>query len=97
MSNAPVLFLLGAVTLSLLGGMVVWLLNRPRKERFGSSIDTFNRDLDALAPPGTRRAGPTQQRPPAQTHARRSSPNGVPSSPGVGPRPAPGPNPRREQ
>jgi hypothetical protein len=49
--TAPVLFLLGAVTLSILGAMVVWLLSRPRKERFGESIHSFRQDLSALAPP----------------------------------------------
>ncbi len=31
MSGSPVLFLLGAVALSSIGAMVVWLLSRPRK------------------------------------------------------------------
>ncbi|NNC80231.1 MAG: hypothetical protein HKN94_08780 [Acidimicrobiales bacterium] len=49
--SPPVLFLLGAVSLSMLGGMIVWLSSRPRKQRFGHSIHSFNRDLNALAPP----------------------------------------------
>ena len=49
--TAPVLFLLGALTLSMLGGLLVWMLSRPRKERFGESIHTFRRDLHAIAPP----------------------------------------------
>ena len=53
MSEA-VLFLLGAVALSALGGLVVWVLNRPRREKFGTTIDVFNRGLNALAPPGSR-------------------------------------------
>ncbi len=71
--NTPILFLLGALALSMLGGMVVWLSSRPRKERFGSTIETFSRDLDALAPnrPPARsvadgerpRPGPRVQRP----------------------------------
>ena len=50
--NEPVLFLLGAVALSALGGLIVWVLSRPRREKFGNTIDTFSRDLSALAPPG---------------------------------------------
>ena len=46
----PVLFLLGAVGLSIILGLVVWLVGRPRKPKFGSSIDAFNKDLSALAP-----------------------------------------------
>lgn len=49
--TAPVLFLLGAVTLSLLGALVVWMLSRPKKERFGESIHSFRKDLHAIAPP----------------------------------------------
>lgn len=49
--TAPVLFLVGAVTLSTLGGLLVWMLSRPRKERFGESIHTFRKDLHAIAPP----------------------------------------------
>ena len=49
--TAPVLFLLGALTLSMLGGLLVWMLSRPRKERFGESIHSFRRDLHAIAPP----------------------------------------------
>ena len=51
--NEPVLFLLGAVALSALGGLIVWVLSRPRREKFGNTIDTFSRDLSALAPPGS--------------------------------------------
>lgn len=49
--TAPVLFLIGAVTLSTLGGLLVWMLSRPKKERFGESIHTFRKDLHAIAPP----------------------------------------------
>lgn len=49
--TAPVLFLVGAVTLATLGGLLVWMLSRPRKERFGESIHTFRKDLHAIAPP----------------------------------------------
>lgn len=49
--TAPVLFLLGAIALALLGATIVWLLSLPRKARFGESIHLFRRDLDALAPP----------------------------------------------
>ena len=49
--TAPVLFLMGAIALSLLAATIVWLLSLPRKERFGESIHLFRRDLDALAPP----------------------------------------------
>lgn len=81
----PVLFLLGAVALSVLGAMTVWLLNRPRKVRFGSSIDSFNRDLNALAPPGSRPATPPPgSRAPGPRRPEASAP----------PRRAPGPNPR---
>lgn len=48
--SPPVLFLLGAVALSMLGAMFVWLSSRPRKQRFGHSIHSFSRDLHALAP-----------------------------------------------
>ncbi len=87
--SSPVLFLLGAVALSSLGAMVVWLLSRPRKERFGSSIDSFNRDLSALAPPGSRpttppAASPRTPGPRPDARAR----NGAPA------RRAPGPSPR---
>lgn len=61
--TTPVLFLLGAVALSALGGLVVWVLSRPRPERFGSSIDTFHRDLDALAPPGRAKPSRTLRKP----------------------------------
>lgn len=87
MSN-PVLFLLGAVALSSLGAMVVWLLSRPRKERFGSSIDSFNRDLSALAPPGSRPNPPASPRTPGPRPAEAQARDGAP------PRRTPGPSPR---
>lgn len=61
--TTPVLFLLGAVGLSVVLGLVVWLFSRPRKQKFGSSIDAFNNDLSALAPqknPNYRSAAQTQ-------------------------------------
>ncbi len=87
--TTPILFLLGAVALSALGGVVVWIASRPRQERFGSTIDTFNRDLDALAPPGaqpkkTRQVDHARSAPARRQHA------------GSGPvedRPRPGPRP----
>ncbi len=89
MSGSPVLFLLGAVALSSIGAMVVWLLSRPRKERFGSSIDSFNRDLSALAPPGSRPAAPpTNPRTPGPRPEDARARNSAPA------RRAPGPNPR---
>ena|GEM_PF-2644245 len=93
--NTPILFLLGAVALSGLGGIIVWIASRPRPERFGSSIDTFNRDLDALAPPGSKSHGRRPARPLRPNAQRPNSPraNSQPArrSPaptnGAGPRP----------
>jgi len=103
--TTPVLFLLGAVALSALGGMGVWIASRPRPEKFGSSIETFSRDLDALAPPGTR---PSPTRPSSskrpQFPARKSAPPAARGVPQAGnpssaekPQPknvAPGPRPK---
>lgn len=93
--NDPVLFLLGAVALSALGGLIVWILSRPKREKFGSTIDTFTRDLDALAPPGqrSRRQPP---RSPRQRQANGPRPTKVASSPrpGAATRPRPGPRPQ---
>ncbi len=66
--TTPVLFLLGAVALSALGGLVVWVLSRPRPERFGSSIETFHRDLDALAPPGRAKPNRAPRQRPSTPH-----------------------------
>ena len=63
--NTPVLFLLGALALSALGAMIVWAASRPRKERFGSSVQSFSQNLDALAPPGQKRQRPQQLHRPA--------------------------------
>lgn len=107
--NTPVLFLLGAVALSALGAMIVWAASRPRKERFGSSVQSFSQNLDALAPPGQQRRPNQQLRRPAQTANRRTvdrpAPGGPPHQPGpaahganqpVARRPRPGPTPRRD-
>lgn len=105
--NTPVLFLFGAVALSALGGLVVWIASRPRPERFGSTIDTFSRDLSALAPPvkkgqrsGSRRTGAAGaarrvERP--QARRRAPGPKQRPASTSAqrpGPQPARKPNPR---
>lgn len=105
--TTPILFLLGAVALSALGGLVVWIGSRPRPERFGSTIDTFSRDLDALAPPGRERNSqpasrmnpsdrtrrPASARPAASSQARTPQPvrSGQP-----GARPRPGPRPAKQ-
>ena len=78
--NEPMLFLLGAVALSALGGLIVWILSRPRRERFGSTIDTFSKDLSALAPPGASRKGSSAK--PQTRGARPAATGGRP-----GPRP----------
>ena len=80
----PILFLLGAVGLSIFLGVVVWLFSRPRKPKFGSTVETFSSDLSALAPlrrPGDSRNG---------THPGYVSPTRADST-----RPKPGPRPRR--
>lgn len=75
--NTPVLFLVGALALAGLMAMLVWLASRPKRERFGQSIDTFNRDLSALAPPDRRpspRSGAHRPgSPPAMGQAARSA------------------------
>jgi len=93
--NTPVLFLLGAVALSALGGMAVWIASRPRPEKFGSSIDTFTRDLDALAPPGSVKPGQKRTHPVAG--AKPGKPASRPSTSQPSPasaRPKPGPRPQ---
>lgn len=99
--NTPILFLLGAVALSALGGLVVWIASRPRPEKFGSAMDTFNRDLDALAPPNGNRSGRTHQAHTVRSQPRRvagHAPASKPTSPQdaatSGARPKPGPRPR---
>lgn len=100
--NTPILFLLGAVALSALGGLVVWIASRPRPEKFGSSIDTFNRDLNALAPPGSRPQRSRRATRPASHQAGARNSGGRPGSrpsqqqpataqarPKPGPRPGP--------
>lgn len=73
--NEPVLFLLGAVALSALGGLIVWVLSRPRREKFGNTIDTFNRDLSALAPPGRNQSRKRRQKRPSDAPpVRRTAP-----------------------
>jgi hypothetical protein len=98
--STPILFLLGAVALSALGGLVVWIASRPRPERFGSTIDTFTRDLDALAPPGSRqtsqtrgmvRTGQSEHGVPGEAQAGASS-TPAPSRPGPRPTGRPGGN-----
>lgn len=101
--NTPILFLLAAVALSALGGMVVWIASRPRPEKFGSSIDTFNRDLNALAPPGSQKKQSRRPARPARPAAtQRSSASAKSGDLGPRPqqpatsqgRPKPGPRPR---
>jgi hypothetical protein len=98
--STPILFLLGAVALSALGGLVVWIASRPRPERFGSTIDTFTRDLDALAPPGSRqsnqarpmvRTGRSEHREPGEGQTGVSSAP-APARPGPRPTGRPGGN-----
>ena len=69
--TAPVLFLVGAVALSLLGALVVWLLSRPKKERFGESIHAFRKDLRAIAPPKPPPAERRDRPGPRPTHTGR--------------------------
>lgn len=89
--NEPVLFLLGAVALSALGGLIVWVLSRPRREKFGSTINSFSRDLNALAPPGQspnrKRQRPAGLARPQGTKSNNASNNGANN--GAGPRPNP--------
>ena len=80
----PVLFLIGAVGLSAILGIVVWLVSRPRKPKFGSTVETFSNDLSALAP--SRRAGGGRN----GTH-----PDYVAQGQAATTRPKPGPRPRR--
>ena len=91
--NSPILFLLGAVALSALGGLVVWIASRPRPERFGSTIDTFNRDLDALAPPGSRPASPARPMVRSGQQEHRVSEEAQTGSSSTPERPRPGPRP----
>ena len=76
----PVLFLLGAFGLSVLLAAIVWLFSRPRKQKFGSSIATFNNDLAALAP---------------QSNGLRNHSSNRNLSRATGERAKPGPRPRR--
>ncbi len=98
--NTPILFLLGAVALSALGGIVVWVASRPRPEKFGSSIETFNRDLDALAPPGSKPQRTRRPMRPTGTQAGAGSKTGhrpgptQPQPATAQARPKPGPRPR---
>lgn len=95
MNNAPVLFLVGALTLAALATLVVWIASRPRKVRFGQSIETFNRDLNALAPPGTRhhiRARATHSGPPGP-----KKPDGMTPTANRMQRPGPSPTPAPDQ
>lgn len=100
--SIPVLFLLGAVALSALGGMGVWIASRPRPEKFGSSIETFNRDLDALAPPGSRKNSRRQARShpvagtnsTSRTHSARQGSSTHQQSSSASARPKPGPRPQ---
>lgn len=87
----PVLFLLGAFGLSFVLGVIVWLFSRPRKQKFGSSIDTFKGDLSALAPP-VRRGQSRRHGGVHGSHARHANPRSQPH--GAGSRPKPGPRPR---
>ncbi len=88
------LFLVGALSLAALGALAVWIASRPRRERFGSTIDTFSRDLDALAPPGQNRQPPPAGRQPS--HRGASSPTAHRRTAAAAPaqaRPKPGPRP----
>ena len=106
MSEA-VLFLLGAVALSALGGLIVWVLSRPRQEKFGNTIDSFSKDLNALAPSGSAKRRRKRPAPaaPAPTDAKRSpsgpKQSGPPRRNGavvqIHPRPRPGPQSRQKQ
>ncbi len=75
----PMLFLLGAFGLSVVLAIIVWLVSRPRKQKFGSSIDSFNNDLAALAP---------------KRDIRRNYSSNQSLSRATGVRPKPGPRPR---
>lgn len=74
----PVLFLVGALGLSFVLGVIVWLVSRPRKQKFGSTIDSFNNDLSAMAP--------------SRSHARRTA--SATHRQAAKARPKPGPRPR---
>ena len=81
----PVLFLVGALGLSFVLGLIVWLVSRPRKQKFGSTIDSFHNDLSAMAP--------------SRLHSRRTSGGlhrgaGAPHRQAAKARPKPGPRPR---
>lgn len=79
----PMLFLLGAFGLSVVLAIIVWLVSRPRKQKFGSSIDSFNNDLAALAPKRDIRRNYSSNYSSNQSLSRAT-----------GVRPKPGPRPR---
>ncbi len=89
--TVAVQFLIGAAALAALGALGVWIASRPRRERFGSTINSFSNDLNALAPPGQRRPQRDMRRRPVSTGARR------PAAPEASPGPRPKPGPRQRQ
>ena len=46
----PLLFLLIAVGISVVGSFVLWLRYRQRPPSFESAVDAFSREMQALAP-----------------------------------------------
>ena len=47
---SALVFLGGALGVFMLLSLVAWFAQRPRRRRFGSSIDQFRDEMDALAP-----------------------------------------------
>ncbi len=97
MSNS-VVFLLIAVGLSFLGSIAVWLHGRPRRAR-GSSVDHFNRGLQALSANGGRyeaQSGVVLRRDDVEEPEPEPVPaNEAPVTPAVqAARPSPRPSPR---
>ena len=54
---SPVVFLLIALGVSLVGGLYLWLQHRS-PNTLDSGIKAFQREMDALAPPPERDRGP---------------------------------------
>jgi hypothetical protein len=82
---SPLVFLGIALGLSLLGALVLWMMNRPPKS-VDAHIRAFSRELEALAP------DPQALPPRKRTTEPRSSPPppGLPGPPGP-----PNPQPKR--
>jgi hypothetical protein len=97
-----VVFLVIAVGLSVLGSFVVWLHGRPRRTR--SSVDHFNRGLQALSSNGGRyeaQSGVVLRRegdPPEEpVEAAPVEPEPTARAPRPSPRPSPRPRPQTSE